>query len=75
MGESVGARWMLMPEPEPPTRELMTAVRTLMGALEAAGWERIEPGGPWYAQRFLWRGSGEPQPVRPADAGAADAEA
>jgi hypothetical protein len=40
-------------------------VRSLLSALEAAGWQRIEPAGPWYSQRFLWRGEGQPGPVEP----------
>jgi hypothetical protein len=60
IGESPPVRWTPMSEPEPPTPALVAAVRPLMAALEAAGWQRIGPGGPWYAQRFLWRGTGEP---------------
>ena len=41
-------------------RTLASASAPLIGALEAAGWERIGPGGPWYAQRFLWRGRASP---------------
>jgi hypothetical protein len=63
IGESPSVRWTLMSDPEPPTPELVASVRLLIGALEAAGWERIGPGGPWYAQRFLWRRSGEPTAV------------
>ncbi|HEX5781799.1 MAG TPA: hypothetical protein VFX80_07745, partial [Solirubrobacteraceae bacterium] len=65
LGESAGMKWGLMSDPEPPTRELVEAVRSLLTALEAAGWQRIEPAGPWYSQRFLWRGTGEPGPVEP----------
>ena len=63
IGESPSVRWTLMSDPEPPTPELVASVRLLIGALEAAGWERIGPGGPWYAQRFLWRRAGEPTAV------------
>jgi hypothetical protein len=65
LGESAGMKWGLMSDPEPPTRELVDAVRSLLSALEAAGWQRIEPAGPWYSQRFLWRGDGQPGPVEP----------
>jgi hypothetical protein len=65
IGETAGMKWGLMADPEPPTRELVEAVRSLLSALEAVGWHRIEPAGPWYAQRFLWRGHGEPGPVDP----------
>jgi hypothetical protein len=63
IAESPPLRWSLMMDPEPPTPEFITLARALMTALEAAGWERIGPGGPWYAQRFLWRGVNEPGPV------------
>jgi hypothetical protein len=52
-----------MGEPEPPTPELAIRVRGLVTALEAAGWEHIGRGPAWYAQRFVWRGAGEPQPI------------
>ena len=61
--DSPSVRWSLMGEPEPPTPELAIRVRVLVQALEAAGWEHIGRGRVWYAQRFVWRGSGEPQPV------------
>jgi hypothetical protein len=63
LGESPPLRWTLMSNPEPPTPEFVASARALIVALEAAGWERIGRGGPWYAQRFLWRGAGEPGPV------------
>jgi hypothetical protein len=63
IGESAAMRWSLMSEPEPPTPELAIRVRALVQALEAAGWEHIGRGRVWYAQRFVWRGSGEPQPI------------
>jgi hypothetical protein len=63
IGESPPLRWTLMSNPEPPTPEFVAVARALIVALEAAGWERIGRGGPWYAQRFLWRGTGEPGPV------------
>jgi hypothetical protein len=63
IGESPSVRWSLMGEPEPPTPELAIRVRALVSALEAAGWEHIGRGPVWYAQRFVWRGSGKPQAV------------
>jgi hypothetical protein len=63
IGDSPSVRWSLMGEPEPPTPELAIRVRALVSALEAAGWEHIGRGRVWYAQRFVWRGSGEPQTV------------
>jgi hypothetical protein len=63
IGESPSVRWTLMGEPEPPTPDLAVRVRALVEALEGAGWEHIGRGKLWYAQRFIWRGSGEPQPI------------
>jgi hypothetical protein len=63
IGESPPLRWTLMTDPEPPTPEMVAGVKALLAALVAAGWERTQPGGAWYAQRFLWRGTGEPGPV------------
>jgi hypothetical protein len=63
IGDSPAVRWTLMGEPEPPTPELAVRVRALVQALEAAGWEHIGRGRVWYAQRFVWRGGGEPQPI------------
>ena len=63
IGDSASVRWTLMTEPEPPTPELAIRVRALVQTLEAAGWEHIGRGQVWYAQRFVWRGSGEPQAV------------
>jgi hypothetical protein len=67
IGESRPMRWTLMGEPEPPTPDLAIRVRALVHALEAAGWEHIGRGPRWYEQRFVWRGSGEPQRVSVAD--------
>jgi hypothetical protein len=72
LADAPAVSWTLMGDPEPPTPELAVRVRALMTALEAAGWEHIGRGGRWYAQRFLWRGTGDPQPVavpEPARAG------
>ncbi len=64
IAESPPIRWTLMAEPEPPTPEMVKAVKAIVTALEAAGWERTGgAGGAWYALRFLWRGSGEPQRI------------
>jgi hypothetical protein len=63
IGESPPVRWTLMSDPEPPTPEFVAAARQLMAGLKAAGWERVGAGGRWYAQRFLWRGDGEPGPI------------
>ncbi len=63
IAESPSLKWTLMTDPEPPTSEMIAGVRALVGALAAAGWERVDPGAAWYEQRFLWRGKGEPTPV------------
>jgi hypothetical protein len=60
IGESPSLRWTLMTDPEPPTPEMIASVKVLISALTAAGWERTGSGAAWYAQRFVWRGSGEP---------------
>ena len=67
IGDSPAVRWTLMGEPEPPTPDLAIRVRVLVEALEAAGWEHIGRGKVWYAQRFIWRGAGEPQQVAVAE--------
>ena len=63
IGESPSLRWTLMTDPEPPTPEMIASVKALVSALVAAGWERTGTGAGWYAQRFIWRGSGEPRAV------------
>ena len=68
IGDSPSLRWTLMTEPEPPTPEMVASVRVLVSALIDAGWERIGPSKSWYAQRFLWRGSGEPGTIAVPDA-------
>ena len=68
IGESPSLRWTLMTDPEPPTPEMVASVKILVSALMAAGWERTGTGSAWYAQRFIWRGSGEPGTVVVPDA-------
>jgi hypothetical protein len=68
IGESPSLRWTLMTDPEPPTTEMIASVKALVSALVEAGWERVGPGTAWYAQRFIWRGSGEPGTVEVAEA-------
>ena len=63
IGESPSLKWTLMTDPEPPTPEMIASVKALVTALVAAGWERTGTGTAWYAQRFVWRGSGEPGPI------------
>jgi hypothetical protein len=68
IGESPSLRWTLMTDPEPPTSEMLASVKALVSALIEAGWERAGAGTSWYAQRFVWRGEGEPRPVTIPDA-------
>ncbi len=68
IGESPSLRWTLMTDPEPPTPEMIASVKVVVSALVAAGWERAGVGTSWYAQRFVWRGDGEPRPVAIPDA-------
>jgi hypothetical protein len=63
LGESTPLKWTLMMDADTPTPDLDAAVGQLEEALEEAGWEQIEPGGPWYALRFVWRGKGRPQKI------------
>jgi hypothetical protein len=64
-GQSRPIKWTLMSEPEPPTDEMVEVLRELVTALTQDGWVRIGPGGPWYAQRFLWAGDRQPRPLVP----------
>jgi hypothetical protein len=68
IAESPSLKWTLMTDPEPPTPEMIANVKVLVSALVAAGWERAGAGTSWYAQRFVWRGQGEPGPVTIPDA-------
>jgi hypothetical protein len=68
IGESPSLRWTLMTDPEPPTSEMIASVKVLVSALIDAGWEQAGAGTSWYAQRFIWRGSGEPKAVAVPDA-------
>jgi hypothetical protein len=63
LGQSRPIKWTLMGEPEPPTPDLVEAVRQLVTALTDAGWVRVAPAGKWYAQRFRWGGEGQPRPL------------
>ena len=67
IAESPSLRWTLMTDPEPPTPEMIASVKVLVSALVAAGWEHTGSGAAWYAQRFVWRGSGEPGAVAVPD--------
>jgi hypothetical protein len=47
-------------QPIPPTEELCTAVDQLASELLRAGWSPVMGGDGWYADRFVWRRSGDP---------------
>jgi hypothetical protein len=51
-----------VPEAQPiePSAELCAAVDALASALLAAGWSPVMGGDGWYADRFVWRHSGDP---------------
>jgi hypothetical protein len=46
--------------PDPIDVRARAAVRALRDTLVADGWNRVEPGAPWYAERFVWRRGGTP---------------
>jgi hypothetical protein len=54
-------KWMLMAEPTEDGAEYRAALDALVRALRTAGWERIDSGSEWWAERFVWRGD-EPPP-------------
>jgi hypothetical protein len=60
VAESPPLRWTLMMDPDPELAEVAEAVRVLAAMIERAGWERTDPGEPWFAHRFVWRGEGRP---------------
>ncbi|HEX2032013.1 MAG TPA: hypothetical protein VHL78_11535, partial [Actinomycetota bacterium] len=60
IAESAPIRWTLMGDADPDVPEVVAALRDLIAAVEAAGWERTDPGNDWFQQRFLWRREGEP---------------
>jgi hypothetical protein len=51
---------LVPPKPDP---DLMAAARTLVRALRDAGWQPVSCGNRWYAQRFVWAGEQDPQPL------------
>jgi hypothetical protein len=54
-------KWMLMAEPSDDGPGYRAAVDALVRALRAAGWERVDAGQDWWAERFVWRHD-EPPP-------------
>jgi Tfp pilus assembly protein PilW len=52
---------MLMAEPTEDGAEYRAALDALVRALRTAGWERIDSGSEWWAERFVWRRD-EPPP-------------
>lgn len=67
-------RWLLMADPDPTNPAFRDELRSLVSALEFAGWQPLDSGRAWYSERFVWRGEGEPPkhveaiPVKAADA-------
>jgi hypothetical protein len=53
-------RWLFMSLPDAKVSEHRSAALALARALRAAGWEVVGRGGGWYAERYVWRGEGEP---------------
>ncbi|MEA2283608.1 MAG: hypothetical protein QOK21_4215 [Solirubrobacteraceae bacterium] len=53
-------RWLFMSPPDSKAPEHRGAALALARALRAAGWEVVGRGGGWYAERYVWRGVGEP---------------
>jgi hypothetical protein len=69
VAESPPLRWTLMMDPDPDLPEVAEAVRVLAATIERAGWERTDPGEPWFAKRFVWRGEGRPPRIKSKDGG------
>ena len=57
-------KWTLMGDAEP-TQDMIEVLQELVIALTEDGWVRIGTVGPWYSQRFLWAGNGQPRPLAP----------
>ncbi|HEY7077672.1 MAG TPA: hypothetical protein VH418_19985 [Solirubrobacteraceae bacterium] len=53
-------KWTFMSDPDPKGPRHVAQVRSLVSALEAAGWERVDRGPAWFAHRFVWRRAGRP---------------
>jgi hypothetical protein len=47
-------------EPDPHSERYRAEARALATAMQTAGWDPIGRGNAWYAERFVWRGDGEP---------------
>ena len=52
--------WLLKAPPDPRVTEQLGEVVRLGAALEADGWEEVDPGLDWYARRFVWRHDAPP---------------
>jgi hypothetical protein len=64
VADSPPLRWTLMMDPDPDLPEVAEAVRVLAATIERAGWEQTDPGEPWFAKRFVWRGEGRPPRIQ-----------
>ena len=63
--QSRPVKWTLMGDAEPATQDMVEVLQDLVIALTEEGWVRIGTVGPWYSQRFLWAGNGQPRPLAP----------
>ena len=58
VGDAKSLRWPKRVH-KPSTRELESAMGSLAASIAAAGWEPVQPRGPWSERRFVWRQEGE----------------
>jgi hypothetical protein len=69
VADSPPLRWTLMMDPDPDLPEVAEAVRVLASTIERSGWEQTDPGEPWFAKRFVWRGEGRPPRIQSRSGG------
>ena len=60
IARSESLRWLFMSPPDAKVPEHRNAALALARALRGAGWEVVGRGGGWYAERYVWRGEGDP---------------
>ena len=58
VGDAKSLRWPKRVH-KPSPRELESAMGSLAASIAAAGWEPVQPRGPWSERRFVWRQEGE----------------
>ena len=49
--------------PPAPVDDVLPAASALVQELRNAGWTPTSRGSDWYAQRFVWAGEQDPQPL------------